>query len=222
MNTVRLSTLSLTIAIAVMTLGYANPSFADKPSNGDHEHGGGGGGADGAMFRVTILDDDLAGGSTVAVDEMGKTIDPWLQGFGGKNSIGLNDASGLDVGTLTGVGSFTGLGLGPNEFCFPGDIVDPHASLFPLHQAFIKPGKKGRAEASFWFHGTTKDGMVRVLYLLKLIGAFESPEVWPSAQKLTMTDWELKVENEGKAIKSISCIGELPEEDEVSVTITVF
>ena len=45
MNTVRLSTLSLTIAIAVMTLGYANPSFANPPDDGGgHEHGGGGGG----------------------------------------------------------------------------------------------------------------------------------------------------------------------------------
>jgi len=43
MNILRLSTLSLTLAIAVMTLGYANPSFADKPGTGGcvvtaHEH----------------------------------------------------------------------------------------------------------------------------------------------------------------------------------------
>ena len=34
MNILRLSTLSLTLAIAVITLGY-NPSFADKPESGD-------------------------------------------------------------------------------------------------------------------------------------------------------------------------------------------
>ena len=37
MNTLRLSTLSLSLAIAVMTLGYANPSFADKPDINDCE-----------------------------------------------------------------------------------------------------------------------------------------------------------------------------------------
>ena len=38
MNILRLSTLSVTLAIAVFALGYANPSFADKPP---HDHGGG-------------------------------------------------------------------------------------------------------------------------------------------------------------------------------------
>ena len=39
MNILRLSTLSLTLAIAVFALGY-NTSFADKPVNGEHNHGG--------------------------------------------------------------------------------------------------------------------------------------------------------------------------------------
>ena len=38
MNTLRLSTLSLSLAIVVMTLGYANPSFANKPTGGVHNH----------------------------------------------------------------------------------------------------------------------------------------------------------------------------------------
>ncbi len=39
MNILRLSTLSLTVAIAVFALGY-NPSFADNPAKGNHPHGG--------------------------------------------------------------------------------------------------------------------------------------------------------------------------------------
>ena len=40
MNILRLSTLSLTLAIAVITLGYVNPSFAGKPGacNSDPPH----------------------------------------------------------------------------------------------------------------------------------------------------------------------------------------
>ncbi|MHC4088020.1 MAG: hypothetical protein ACYSU5_22860 [Planctomycetota bacterium] len=38
MNILRLSTLSLTLAIAVMTLGYANPSFAGKKCTEDPNH----------------------------------------------------------------------------------------------------------------------------------------------------------------------------------------
>jgi len=41
MNILRLSTLSLTLAIAVFALGY-NPSFADNPNKGNHPHGDGG------------------------------------------------------------------------------------------------------------------------------------------------------------------------------------
>ncbi len=41
MKILRLSTLSLTLAIAVFSLGYVNPSFAGKPdSEGNHDHGG--------------------------------------------------------------------------------------------------------------------------------------------------------------------------------------
>ena len=101
---------------------------------------------------------------------------------------------------------------------FPGNYLPPHDSAYELHQAIIKSGKKGRAEASFWFHGATTNGMVRVLYLLKLFGTFDNPEDWPSAQKLTMTDWELTVENEGKKIKGESCSGDGDAKD---LTITV-
>jgi len=41
MNISRLSTLSLTLAVAVFALGY-NPSFAGKPGAGGHDHGGDG------------------------------------------------------------------------------------------------------------------------------------------------------------------------------------
>jgi len=198
-----------------MTLGYANPSFADKPDP-NHDHGG-------AAFDVVITGGLglLAGRS--AVDEMGKKINPWLQGFGGKNSIGLNDASGLDVGSLAGVGM-----LIPNDdstvlhpLCFPGDYMPPpHDSPYELHQTLIKPGKKGRAEANFWFHGKTFLRDERVLYVLKLFGEFANGGDWPGAQTLDMTTWELKVENEGKTIKEISCQGDGSGVVTIEVTVT--
>lgn len=195
--------------IIVPDAAFAAPPPCKGQKNKD-DPGCDSGSGGGRTFTV-VIGNGLAGGSG---------SNPWLESFGGRNSIGLNDAApaGFDVGTLTGVGSFTGQ---PGD-CFPSDFVDPHSSAFQLHQAIIKSGKKGRAEASFWFHGATDNGLVRVLYVLKLFGTFASPMDWPSTQVLTMTDWELKVENESKAIKSISCIGELEEEDDpVSVAITV-
>ena len=95
---------------------------------------------------------------------------------------------------------------------------NPDHGLSPeLHQSIINSGKKGRAEASFWFHGATKDGLVRLIYVLKLFGEFEMNKVWPGAQTLEMDTWELKVENEGKTVKDISCQGAGTN----SVTITI-
>lgn len=200
--------MAVAIAIAVMTLGYANPSFADKPNNGEHDHGGGDG-AGGAMFDVIILGGGLDGGSGLD--------DPWLQGFGGKNSIGLNDATaGLDVGMLMGLDVLTG----EDESCFPPDTGDDHASAsdFPLHQAIVKRGKQGSVEASFWFHGATDDGSVEVLYVLKLFGDIDGNVEFPGTADLSMDEWELKVENEGRKIKKMSCES---QGTDIDVTITV-
>ncbi len=45
MNILRLSIFSLTLAVAVLALGFVNPSFAHKTGE-KHNHGGGGGGGD--------------------------------------------------------------------------------------------------------------------------------------------------------------------------------
>lgn len=79
-------------------------------------------------------------------------------------------------------------------------------------QANFSQGRGGRAQAGFFFHGFTSKGG-EVLATLLLIGDFDDSEVWfppthSSSSTLTMTGWEMGVTNEGKAIKSISCIGE--------------
>ena len=54
MNILRLSTLSLTLALAFITLGYVNPSSANKPdSKGNHDHGEPG------TFSVTVFFEPL-------------------------------------------------------------------------------------------------------------------------------------------------------------------
>ena len=145
--------------------------------------------------------------------------EPWVQGVVGKNGVGLSDVAPdfLDVGTLTGVGGF--FSLVPYGNCFD-DSSTEHEFSPQLHQAFIKPGKKGRAEANFWFHGETFEGDVRVLYVLKLFGDPDSAAGFPPADKVTlnMTSWELKVENEGKTIKAISCQRE--GDDDVTIKVT--
>lgn len=232
MNRSALATFSLATAIAVMSLGYASPSFADPPGSGGHNHGGTSSG-DGAEFKVVINGyHDYGSGPELIMTGRSAELTPWAE-FGGKNGIGLNDASGADVGTLTGVGGFFSSGSDPDyQACFndSGTVggEETHDFSPQLHQAIIKSGKKGRAEAYFWFHGETHSPLVdgdsinvRVLYLLTLIGKFdELAETWPSAQTLTMTSWELKVENEGKTIKGMSCQGAGPTDVTIEVVDT--
>ncbi len=55
MNTLRLSALSLSLALAVVTLGYATPAFADKPTGAGHNHGGeDGNGETSAVYTVQL------------------------------------------------------------------------------------------------------------------------------------------------------------------------
>ena len=55
MNILRLSTLSLTLAIAGITLGLAAaPAMADPPGDHGHNHGGGSDGEDATIYTVTL------------------------------------------------------------------------------------------------------------------------------------------------------------------------
>ena len=215
MNILRLSTLSLTLAIAMMTLGYVSVASAAKPiCPGDHpsckEAGESG-------YSVTI-EGHVEGASA---DMEGASADNWLGGVAGKNSIGLNDASeGHNVGAFTGLEFFTG-----NDSPFGSDGASCFPSApFTIHQAIISRGKGGRAQASFWFDGFTKHDNTSVLYALALFGQFDSDKAWPPVEGehhlIMMTDWKIIVENEGKEIKSISCIGE-GEPDDITVAIEV-
>jgi len=192
------------IMLALIVSGIALAEPPDPKCPGDHPSCKEAG-ADG--YSVTIEGD---------VD--GKSEDNWLLGVGGKNSIGFNAATaGHDVGDFTSLHFFTGSdspfgSVGATCFSVPAELT----------QATIKQGKGGRAQAAFWFDGKTDDGITSVLYALALFGLFDTETAWPpegTPHVMMMTDWKIIVENEGKAIKSISCIGE--GDDDITVQITV-
>ena len=217
MNISRLSTLLPSLAIAVITLGLAAvPALADPgDDDGCHEHKEEcGGGGDVAEYSVTI-----SGAMTGASDHN------WRGNFGGKKNIGLNDAAeGRIPGEFTDLSIFTSSGG-------PFDEVDGNNGqecfLVPavIHQGNVSKGRGGRAQAGFFFDGLTFEQVnnmdVPVLYGLVLTGVFSTNTPWPptagNPAVLTMTAWELSATNEGKAIKSISCIGK----GATGVTITV-
>jgi hypothetical protein len=96
-------------------------------------------------------------------------------------------------------GPFTGSG---GENCFePGDV--------PLHAAGFGKFKKS-ALGRFWFEGYTVDGgATPVLYLLTVTGWFDDDKTWPAEEsrvnRMHLTQWEIKVENQGSVIGNMSC-----------------
>ncbi len=64
MSIVRLSTLSLTLAVAVFAFSYTNPAFADKPSGNVHNH-------DDDTGFPTGLTVQFSGGAFVSVNDTG-------------------------------------------------------------------------------------------------------------------------------------------------------
>ena len=202
MNILRLSTLSLTLAIAVFALGYVNPSFAGKPDKcPDHPSCKDGGDA---KYSVAISGDVL--GNSVAGY-------PWSKG-GGRNTI---NSPPYNAGFLTDLSFFAALPVEPPPPFTAGQAtVCFAAGTFPLYGGFINQGKKGTAQANFWFFAKTYDGIppgsdpITVLYQLTYTGVFASgwlPEIGSPAF-LNMNEWRLHAENEGDDIKAISCIGE--------------
>ncbi len=150
-------------------------------------------------------------------DMLGHSGVHWRAGFGGKNALGLNDSlpDGFDVGEITDLSLLTKGLIDVNFTDFEvGNCFQPyifHTGRFAIHQALIKKGKGGRAEGSIWLHGFTKDGVVEVLYVLKLFGYFEQNKEWPpldGAHSVMMIDWELTIERGSKEITNNSCIGE--------------
>ncbi len=142
MSILRLSTLSLTLAIVVFALGSANPSFADKPTNG-HNHGGDDP-EDVAEYSVTI---EKMGGV-----EGASGSDNWRGNFGGKKNIGLNDSGPdlFDVGEFTDLSFFNMLtdlfGVDATH-CFPSNFV------FKIREGSVGQGRQGASRLFFlWTH----------------------------------------------------------------------
>ena len=84
--------------------------------------------------------------------------------------------------------------------------------------------KGNSAAATFWFWGyTNDDSETQVLYRAGLKGTFSDSGNWPPAtatvQTLTLTDWRIAVENEGREIKAISCLKEGVFDNHVKIEV---
>ncbi len=175
MNILRLSTLSLTLAIVVFALGSANPSFADKPGSGkcvktqhEHCHDDDESGRDETFYDVVIGPMTSNGMTIIGKSDLEH---PWLT-FGNGTSIGLGDATLSPPGPgRPGIGEFTDLSFftsssGPFDE-EDGDEVTNGQKCFPkegdleqeAHEGDDHKGHEHRGEGSFSIHqGRVQEG----------------------------------------------------------------
>ncbi len=151
------------------------------------------------LFDVTIWG-DLSGGGVNWQQESGSSwvnFKPWFQDITGSLDLSYFRLPYKDGGPF-----YDSRG----EICFGVGDVD-------LFQAILSGKRRGSAEGNFWFVGNTEDGLTEVMYRLRLFGwLVDGPDDWPpppsGSKTMTMIDWKMVVENEGKDIKNISCLGD--------------
>ena len=173
MKIVHLSARTLTLAIAVIALGYANSVSAEKPNcPEDDSHpscsggGGDGGGSDADATYSANFTGALSGGSAG---------DHWL---GHGKGVGANVFSGLED-TNIDLEYFDDLFM--KNGCFGDPFYEPG-------QVSVKEKNKNNTEAWFWFTASVIGGGESANYLLQTFGTFDDPPVdWPPSTTTSMT-----------------------------------
>ncbi len=213
MNILRLSTFSLTLAIAVFALGYANPSFAapkkcDVP-NPETIPGCGGGGGDKTVATFDVL---LTGPVS------GNNTSDWLR-FSSRGVGGSDPHSGAFTLNLNAF--LVGFLVHDDEdICF--------AAIDTIRGGHVRERKQGSAEVVLLIDGKTFDDPDDdVVYrLLMTAGPGAIPDNWlpikNSAATITLTDWKLGVAgSQSPELEPRSCAGAGSfDPSSLSVTVT--
>jgi hypothetical protein len=183
--------------LLVAFLGFALPSdsFAchknNKPHgpNGEPCDGGapGNGGTEVQLYDVNFSGVVSGSGSDWESTNNGKVS--WQSSWG------------------TGVGGVLDLSYFEGEFTNGTNCFGDSGLVF---SASLAQQRDRSASGVIWFEGYTDDRSTLVLYRLRIDGLLEAPDNWiPSAKNtMTMTTWSMHLENQGRQVKNISCLGE--------------
>lgn len=209
MNTKYLN-LATALALAFLTLGYVNPASAGNctkipppPSCEDGQAPGGGGGQDGGGKFSAVITGTVSGSSGG---------DQWN---GGPKGVGGNTTGGV-IGTTTL--DLDGLGL--DSICF-------NTTPYYPTQVAVREGKRGTAEAWFWFPALAldEDGIPTLArYLFQMFGTFPEGTTWPpegDTEQMDLYSWEMKLENGQTSLKDGACTDESAVEDGFLTTIFI-
>jgi len=219
MNTKSLG-FTLTLAIAVMLLGYVNPSVAAKdkgcPESG-HPSCGNGGGETG---DVVTYDVELTGAvvGTNIGEDVGKEFADWIDQQAG--SIGNSFSPGVDAGTLN-LAAFSGIF---DTAVLEGDAVGSGDGCFSAPNITVRDGgvtksKRNQIEVGLWIDGrtfddaddgTTSDDEDAVVYTFWIRGP--RPDIWLPEDGMQvhseLESWKIEPANHQPELVPRSCTGE--------------
>ena len=209
---------ALMATIAMTTLGYVNPSVAQKPDRcPDHPSCKDDSSDDSGtiLFDVVLTEDvpvtvvgtnwQSSSNNQIQYQEF------WEQSTGSINLSYFFDRFGKDASADERERGVT---------CFGSISSDGDVDVF---SAILSQAKNGiDATAVIWFRGYPSETIVEILYRLRLDGAIV-PQSGLLAEDsvMTLTDWSMHIENQGRWMKEESCLGseEFDSEDPVILTI---
>ncbi len=215
MNILRVSTLSLTLAVAAFALGFANPAFAEKVKNCDppdphpscKDDGGGDGGK--AKFSVFIIPG--------VVMSSGNSLDshPWWTGS--KHGIGEADPHEDKVALENFDASYFADTIPDGVNCFGASTSVREASIRE---------RRGAMESMFWFHGRTNDDSEDVTYILHMGGVLDAGDFPPAPlgviSMMDMDHWRINVANGQSDVEPFACdavSGDFPDDNPVQIDV---
>ncbi len=205
MNTKSLG-FTLTLAIAVMLIGYVNPSVAAKDKECPaHPSCGDGGGETGHVVTYDVVLLGPVDGSNV-----GPQFADWIDQQTG--SIGNPFSPGVDAGTLN-LAAFSGIF---DTAIADGDAVGSGDGCFSAPNITVRDGavwkrRRDEIEVGLWIDGRTAEDSADVVYTLWLGGL--RPDPWlPGPDDGTvytdLTSWEIEPANHQADLVPLSCTGE--------------
>jgi hypothetical protein len=191
-----MNTRFLTVLITLTFLGFSVTAIGGKPDFPDYN---------------VIIDGAVSA----------KSVNSW--GYNGKQVYSQRNSP--EVMNLDFFREF----FGPKGLsCFGGTdptVPENEPNLKTNFNGFLRKHKKDAANGMFWFRGHTSDPADgKVLYLLEVTGKFDDPATWPKNDNLmSMPNWTLKVENEGKDVAWRSCedSGTWDAEDVMIVSVSL-
>jgi len=187
----------MTSLVLVFALGLAIPNESLACHKNNKPHGPNG----------EPCDDGAPGNGGTEIQYYDVQFSGVVAGRGSDWESSNNDKVSWQRSWGTGDGGVLNLSYFEDEFTLGAECFGLSG---PVFAASLAQQRGGGASGAIWFEGYAEDAATPILYRLRIDGLFDDPDNWlPSVSNtMTMTAWSMHLENQGRQVKNISCLGE--------------